>query len=187
MPKLLVLTGITGSRVGTRTVLSGRSNTVGSNAGCDLVIPEQATAARHAEIRHVLERWFIVPLDPNARVFVNGEPVTSQGRLLEEDLITFGNATFKVSFTEEIEKKARTTASTSSSKGVPQLGEYLIRHNAIGQSQLTQALQHQGELRQQGRRVQIGDILYEMGYISRLQLEQALQDQRNDFFERFRD
>lgn len=187
MPKLLVLTGITGSRVGLRTMLSGRSNTVGSNAGCDLVIPEQTTAPRHAEIQHILERWFIVPLNPNARVFVNGEPVTSQGRLLEGDLITFGNATFKVSFMEEIERAVGTTASASSNKGVPQLGEYLVRRNAIDQGQLTQALQRQGELRQQGRRVQIGDILYQMGYVSRSQLEQALQDQRSDFFERFRD
>ncbi len=186
MPKSLVLTGLTGGRVGIRTVLSGRINIVGSNTGCDLILPEAMIVPRHAEIRYVLERWFIVPLDAHARIFINGEPVTSQGRILEGDLVTFGSVTFKASFTEIVEQELG--ASTKSDKqGVPRLGEYLTQRGVVSANQVMQAVQRQEDLRRQGRRVQIGDLLCEMGYISRTQLEQALQDQRKDFFERFRD
>lgn len=55
---------------------------------------------RHAEIRVALERWFILPLDPKATIFVNGESVKGQQRIDEGDLVTIGSATFKATLGE---------------------------------------------------------------------------------------
>jgi pSer/pThr/pTyr-binding forkhead associated (FHA) protein len=96
MAKALSLIGISGSRVGQSTVFTGRSTTVGSDAGCDLVMNDRQLLPRHAELRVSLERWFILPLDPKAAIFVNGEPVRGQQRIDEGDLLTLGSATFKV-------------------------------------------------------------------------------------------
>jgi predicted component of type VI protein secretion system len=100
MAKALSLIGISGSRVGQSTVFTGRSTTVGSGAGCDMVMTDRQLLPRHAELRVSLERWFILPLDPKAAIFVNGEQVRGQQRIGEGDLLTLGSATFKVSFSE---------------------------------------------------------------------------------------
>lgn len=186
MPKALALTGITGSRVGVREVLSGRATIIGSGPTCDLVLKDRLVLERHAEVMYALERWFVKPLDPTATVFINGQTVTNQGRVQEGDIVTFGGATFKVSITE-VEEQAVGSKSAPSASGVPRLGEYLVRRGAVTRDQLTEAEQRQQQFKRQGRRATFGEILYEMGYISRRQLEHALQEQRNDFFERFRD
>lgn len=95
MAKSLVLTGISGSRVGLQTIVSGRQSTIGSSSGCDVVLHDRQVLARHAEIRILLDRWFIVPLEAGALVFVNGTPVRGKQRIDEGDLITMGTATFK--------------------------------------------------------------------------------------------
>jgi pSer/pThr/pTyr-binding forkhead associated (FHA) protein len=95
MAKALSLIGISGSRVGQTTMLEARSTVVGSSGGCDLLIHDRLIMPRHAEIRVALDRWFILPLDPKAAVFVNGEPVTGQQRIEAGDLVTLGTATFK--------------------------------------------------------------------------------------------
>ncbi len=100
MAKALSLIGISGSRVGQSTVVTGRSTTVGSGAGCDMVMNDRLLLPRHTELRVSLERWFILPLDPKAAIFVNGQPVRGQQRIDEGDLLTLGSATFKVSFGE---------------------------------------------------------------------------------------
>lgn len=186
MPKALALTGITGSRVGMREVLSGRTNIVGSGPNCDLVLKDRLVLPRHAEFLQALERWFVKPLDPGATVFINGQSVTNQGRVQDGDLVTFGSATFRVA-TTEIAEQAVGSGRGPSDSGVPRLGEYLVRRGIVTQDQLEQAERRQGELQRQGRRISFGDLLYEMGFVSRRQLDQALQDQRSDFFERFRD
>ncbi len=95
MAKALSLIGISGSRVGRTTVIEGRSSVIGSSSGCDLVLHDRLVLPRHAELRVVLDRWFIRPLDPQATIFVNGEPVTGQQRIDAGDLVTVGTATFK--------------------------------------------------------------------------------------------
>jgi pSer/pThr/pTyr-binding forkhead associated (FHA) protein len=104
MAKALILTGITGTQVGLQTALAKRSTVIGSSPSCDVVLHDRQVLPRHAEIRQVLDRWFVVPLVADARVFVNGNPVTSQGRLLEGDLVTMGSATFKASLSETSER-----------------------------------------------------------------------------------
>ena len=96
MPKALSLIGISGSRVGQSTVFSDRSTVVGSDAQCGVVMRDRMILPRHAEVRAALERWFILPLDPKASLFVNGEPVRGQQRISDGDLVTIGSATFKV-------------------------------------------------------------------------------------------
>jgi pSer/pThr/pTyr-binding forkhead associated (FHA) protein len=98
--KSLVLTGISGSRVGQPTIVSGRQSLIGSGSGCDLVLHDRQVLPRHAEIRVLLERWFIVPLDAGALVFVNGLPVRGKQRVDEGDLVTVGTATFKAAIQE---------------------------------------------------------------------------------------
>ncbi len=100
MAKALSLIGISGSRVGQSTVFTARSTTIGSGVGCDMVLNDRMLLPRHAELRVSLDRWFVVPLDPKASIFVNGEPVRGQHRIDEGDLLTLGSATFKVTLGE---------------------------------------------------------------------------------------
>lgn len=100
MAKALSLIGISGSRVGQSTVFTGRSTTIGSGAGCDMVMNDRMLQPRHAELRVSLDRWFVLPLDPKAAIFVNGQAVRGQQRIDEGDLLTLGSATFKVTLGE---------------------------------------------------------------------------------------
>ncbi|MEI8308547.1 MAG: FHA domain-containing protein [Chloroflexales bacterium] len=103
MAKSLVLTGISGSRAGMPTIVSGKLSMIGSTSGCDILLHDRRVLPRHAEIRVLLDRWFIVPLDAGAMVFVNGTPVNGKQRIDENDLVTVGTATFKVAIQEERE------------------------------------------------------------------------------------
>lgn len=105
MARALTLIGISGSRVGQATTLQSRSTVIGSSGGCDMVMHDRLILPRHAEIRVALDRWFILPLDPTAAVFVNGEPVTGQQRLEPGDLVTVGTATFKAAIGAEAERQ----------------------------------------------------------------------------------
>lgn len=96
MAKALSLIGISGSRVGQSTVFTERSTVIGSDSRCGVVLLDRMILPRHAEVRVALDRWFVLPLDPKAAIFVNGEPVTGQQRIDEGDLVTVGSATFKV-------------------------------------------------------------------------------------------
>ena len=100
MAKALSLIGISGSRVGNSTRFTERSTIIGSDAGCGVVIHDRQVLPRHAELRVALDRWFILPLDPKALIFVNGAPVSAQQRIDESDLLTLGTATFKVTIGE---------------------------------------------------------------------------------------
>lgn len=100
MAKALSLIGISGSRVGQSTVFTERSTVVGSDSRCGVVLQDRLILPRHAEVRVALDRWFILPLDPKAAIFVNGEPVTGQQRIDEGDLVTVGGATFKAKIGE---------------------------------------------------------------------------------------
>ena len=95
MAKALSLIGISGSRVGNATLFTERSTLIGSDAHCDVVMHDRQVLPRHAELRVALDRWFILPLDPKALIFVNGTPVSGQQRIDEGDLVTLGTVTFK--------------------------------------------------------------------------------------------
>lgn len=100
MAKSLVLTGISGSRVGVQTIISGRQSMFGSGSGCDVVLHDRQVLAKHAQIRVLLDRWFIEPLEAGALVFVNGVPVRGKQRIDEDDLVTVGTVTFKAAIQE---------------------------------------------------------------------------------------
>jgi pSer/pThr/pTyr-binding forkhead associated (FHA) protein len=82
------------------TIVSGKLSMIGSASGCDILLHDRQVLPRHAEIRVLLDRWFIVPLAAGALVFVNGTPVRGTQRIDEGDLVTVGTATFKVAFQE---------------------------------------------------------------------------------------
>lgn len=109
MARALTLIGISGSRVGRATQLEARSTVVGSASGCDVVMHDRLILPRHAEIRVALDRWFILPLDPKAAIFVNGEPVTGQQRIESGDLVTLGTATFKAAIGAAAERQVGDT------------------------------------------------------------------------------
>lgn len=110
MAKALVLIGISDSQIGVRQIIAGRVTRIGSLPGCDFVVKDRRISPHHAEIRQVLDRWFVAPLDPSAQVFINGQTVRTQARVNAGDTLTFGTATFTVATDEEV---ARAVGSTS--------------------------------------------------------------------------
>src|SRR4051794_3402289 len=79
MAKGLVLRAITGSHAGQRHMLAARVNTIGSAPNNDMVLHDRLLGPRHAEIRQVLERWFVVPLAAGGQaVALNGMSVSGQ-------------------------------------------------------------------------------------------------------------
>lgn len=105
MPKALTLIGISDSRVGQALVVNGRSTLLGSSPTCDIVMRDRMILSRHAELHVTLDRWFVIPLDPSAKVFVNGQPVTTKQRLEPGDLLTLGTVTFKTAIGELQERQ----------------------------------------------------------------------------------
>ena len=79
------------------------------------------------------------------------------------------------------------SARPSGTSGVPKLGEYFIRRGMLSPGQVQRVIERQNELGRSGSRLPFGQVAYDMGFISRSQLDTALADLRNDFNERFWD
>lgn len=187
MTKALVLRAITGSNAGQRHTLTERVNTIGSAATNDLVLHDRLLGPRHVEIRQVLERWFVVPLAAGGQaIALNGLSVNGQSRLNAGDALTIGSVTYTIGF-EEIAEQEVGAPRSGATHGVPRLGEYFIRRGLLSADQVTRVVDRQNLLQRDGSRLQFGQVAYEMGYITRSQLDAALSDQRNDFNERFWD
>lgn len=77
MVKALVLTAITGAQIGRRYTVSERVSTIGSGPQCDVSLNDRHLSARHAEVRQIFDRWFIVPLAAGG-ISLNGIPVSGQ-------------------------------------------------------------------------------------------------------------
>lgn len=185
MAKALVLRAITGSHAGKRHTLAARVNTVGTAPGNDLVLHDRLLNPRHLEIKQVLERWFVAPLAAGSQaVALNGMPVSGQGRLNPGDALTIGSVTYTVEF-EEVIEQAVGQPPPASTNTVPRLGEYFIRHGILSRDQVIRVADRQATLQRDGSRLQFGQVAYEMGMITRSQLDRALADQRADFNERF--
>ena len=187
MAKALVLRAITGTNAGQRHMLAARVNTIGSAANNDLVLHDRLLGPRHVEIRQVLERWFVVPLAAGGQaIALNGLSVSGQSRLNAGDALTIGSVTYSVGF-EDIAEQEVGAPRSGATHGVPRLGEYFIRRGLLSAEQVTRVVDRQAALERDGSRLQFGQVAYEMGYITRSQLDAALADQRNDFNERFWD
>lgn len=187
MSRVLVLTAVTGSNPGKRYTLTGQTNTIGSGPGNDAVIFDRQLQSRHAEVRQMLDRWFISPSDSLARLSVNGLPVTNQSRLNTGDNVTIGSVTYRVDFEELQEREVGAPVMAPSNGAIPRLGDYFVRRGIMTHDQIRRVAQRQNELQYNGRRTAFGQIAYELGFITRLQLDRALSDQASDFNERFRD
>jgi hypothetical protein len=187
MAKALVLRAITGSNAGQRHTLTARVNTIGSAATNDLILQDRLLGPRHLEIRQVLERWFVVPLAAGGQgIALNGMSVTGQSRLNAGDALTLGSVTYTVAFEEIVEQEVGAQRS-SATNGVPLLGEYFIRRGMMSADQVARVVERQTLLQRDGTRLQFGQVAYDMGYITRSQLDMALSEQRSDFNERFWD
>jgi len=186
MTKALVLTAITGSHAGKRISLAKRVNTIGSASTNDVVLHDRLIDPRHAELRQVLERWFVVPLSANGQaIALNGLDVKGQSRLNLGDALTLGSTTYTVGFEDIVEREVGTPQPPSS--GVPRLGEYFIRRGIMSSEQVANAAERQAALQRSGTRLPFGQVAYDMGYINRSQLDAALAEQRSDFNDRFWD
>jgi pSer/pThr/pTyr-binding forkhead associated (FHA) protein len=185
MVKALVLTAITGTQIGRRYTVSERVNTIGSGPQCDVVLNDRHLSTRHAEIRQILDRWFIVPLAPGD-ISLNGLPVRGQSRLNPGDQLTLGGTTYLILY-EELEERALGVTSNTQTGSVQRLGEYFVRRNILTPEQVAQVVQRQCNISSSDVRLPFGQIAYEMGLISRTQLEQALNEQRADFQTNFHD
>ncbi len=60
---------------------------------------------------------------------------------------------------------------------VPKLGDYLVEKRCLSAEQLAHALQVQKQYKLSGRNMLVGDLLIELGYISRQTLDQAITEQ----------
>ena len=186
MAKALVLTAITGPQAGKRISLGARVNTIGSAPNNDVVLHDRLVGSRHVEIRQVLERWFVVPLNSGGQaIALNGLDVRGQSRLNLGDALTLGSTTYTVGFEEIVEREVGTRQPSNS--GVPRLGEYFLRRGIMSSEQVSRAAERQAALQRSGTRLPFGQVAYDMGFISRTQLDAALAEQRSDFNDRFWD
>lgn len=183
MAKALVLTSISGARLGVRYTLGGRSNTIGSAAGCDLVLTDKSVQPRHVEVKQLLESWFVVPL--SSGVYINGTSVGTQGRIRPGDSLIIGSCGFRVAIEEVVEQAATSRGATRA--GVPRIGDYLVRQALLTRTQLDHALRHQEDLTSQGRRAQIGSVLVQLGYIRQPVLDAVLREQQIDLAQQWHD
>lgn len=187
MAKALVLRAITGSGAGQRHTLTARSSTVGTAASNDLVLHDRQLSPRHVEIRQVLERWFVVPLAAGGQgIALNGLPITGQSRLNPGNALTLGSVTYIVELEEIAEQEVGSTRQGGAS-GVPRLGEYFIRRGTLTAEQVKRVIERQAALQRDGSPVQFGQVAFNMGLITRAQLNAAIDDQDSDFRGRFSD
>lgn len=185
MVKALVLTAITGAQIGRRYTVSERVSTIGSGPQCDVSLNDRHLSARHAEVRQIFDRWFIVPLAPGG-ISLNGIPVSGQSRLNPGDQLTLGGTTYRISY-EALEERALGAAPGTQTQSVLRLGEYFIRRGILTPEQVARVVRRQQDLQSSGVTLPFGQIAYEMGFINRAQLEQALNEQRADFQAHFHD
>lgn len=185
MVKALVLTAITGAQIGRRYTVSERVSTIGSGPQCDVSLNDRHLSARHAEVRQIFDRWFIVPLAAGG-ISLNGIPVSGQSRLNPGDQLTLGGTTYRISY-ETLEARALGAAPETQTQSVPRLGEYFIRRGILTPEQVACVVRRQWDLQSSGVTLPFGQIAYDLGFINRAQLEQALTEQRADFQAHFHD
>jgi pSer/pThr/pTyr-binding forkhead associated (FHA) protein len=182
--KTLILTIITGTRIGQKHEVNARSSVIGSSAGCDVIIQDRQIEPRHAELRHMLDSWFVSPLAAGASTSVNGRPVAGQSRLKPGDKLTLGATTFELAVEE---RQERVVGASELTTGVPRLGDYFLRRGLMTVDQIRMTIERQGVLERSGSMRPFGEVAHEMGFISRVQLDRALNDQRHDFNDQWHD
>lgn len=185
MAKVLVLKVITGPQLGKTYTITSRNAIIGSGSGCDMVVHDRLIEPRHAEVRHMLDSWFIVPLAGDRGIAINGMVVGAQGRIRPGDQVTIGSTTYTAAVEEVIEREVGNMPSAVA--GVPQIGQYMVERGILTTEQVRRTVEQQATLRRKGITKQFGEVAQDLGFVSRGQLERVLADQRNDFNTRWRD
>jgi hypothetical protein len=106
--------------------------------------------------------------------------------LLGDILIRHGWLTVRALATAIVMQQEEQVATKEQTR--PQyLGDYLIRQRILTAQQLRDLLVEQARLRQVGKQVMLGQLLIYGGHITMPLLEQILEQQRQDFLNRFGD
>lgn len=100
--------------------------------------------------------------------------------------MTLGGTTYRISY-ETLEARALGAAPETQTQSVPRLGEYFIRRGILTPEQVACVVRRQWDLQSSGVTLPFGQIAYDLGFINRAQLEQALTEQRADFQAHFHD
>lgn len=79
------------------------------------------------------------------------------------------------------EERQRNNQNPASSR----LGDFLVQQKLISSQQLEQVIARQAALKQQGNNLQLGELLVRSGALSRKQLEEAVEIQKQEFFNQF--
>ncbi len=117
------------------------------------------------------------PNNPQARAYL----AQAEARCAELDQLVSSSSTLS---TWNHFKQGNTR---HSGRGVPLLGQYLLRQGMITPQQLEMAVRRHEDLEQRGLPKQIGQVMIELGYLTQAQLDAWLQQQSGDFSIRFRD
>lgn len=93
-PLALVWSAKTGAQC--EWTLRAPLTTLGRDANCVVVIPDDSVSRLHAQITRQPEGYYIVDVESSNGVFLNGEQVTSPQRLRAGDVIQLGDARLTV-------------------------------------------------------------------------------------------
>lgn len=104
-------------------------------------------------------------------------PLAGQSRVNPGDTLTLGSVTYAVEVEDVIEQEVG-VAVRGTNNSVPRLGEYFIRRGILSRDQVIKVAERQSKLSFDVCACRPGQVAYEMGFITRSQLDMALADQR---------
>jgi hypothetical protein len=100
------ITVLQGEQSGRRYRLAGENMLLGRDAGNELLIEDDAALPQHALIKLESERYMILSLDPNNKVFVNGKSIETH-QLQTNDEIKIGDTILTFRYLEDSEQVDR--------------------------------------------------------------------------------
>lgn len=96
-------------------------SSIGRSASSDIRLREKGIRRHHAQIYYYHKVWYLAPLDPRARILLNGKPVNKASRLRPDDEIELGS--LRLHFIDEKRSLSAAAASRSGSTWSPGLEE----------------------------------------------------------------
>jgi hypothetical protein len=144
---------------------------VGRQSTNDIVIADRMVSKRHAVVGWVKGKIVVKDLGSRNGTFVNGEKV-EKAILVSGDRLKIGNALLRF-FKEKKHGKVDLDGSSSNSRGVQELGEYLIEAGIIDQFTLRRVL---GERKKSQT---IDQMLLDTGILDDVNIARALAKQVN--------
>ncbi len=97
MPALI---GVSNDVIGQQFILRKNKIEIGRRPNSDIVLTESSVSSMHAQIIAVDDGWKVLNLLSSNGTFINGEK-TSEGKIVEGDMIAFGGSEFVFSLVED--------------------------------------------------------------------------------------